>query len=142
MAILAAQRDVTSLLSRYKLAVEAQNLMSVKAIWPGLGGGQERQVAREFKEARSITIDIASAFTQSTDSTAVIKGVKRVVTLNRPGSGGTGSTARPGTAVKEEWLTIELKLRNGEWVIANVSTPTMPTQETQNTGGPHERPRN
>jgi hypothetical protein len=140
IAIRGAQADVMFLLLRYKVAVEGRDLMSVKAMWPGLAGGREQQVARELKEARSITIDIASAVTQSTDSTAVIKGVKRVVTSNRSGSGGTGPTARPGTTAKEEWLTIDLELRNGEWIIADVSTSIIPLQQAQQSGGAREKP--
>ena len=67
-------------LQRYDSALEQRDVAALKAIWPGLSGGQQSAIETEFSNARSISVDLVGPRIQVTGQTATVV-VRRVYQL-------------------------------------------------------------
>jgi serine/threonine-protein kinase len=68
---------IADLLDRYVAALEGRNLDAIKKIWPTLSSAQESAFRRDFQNARSVEIDIASPQISVNGNTATAQFVRR-----------------------------------------------------------------
>ena len=67
-----AQDAIAMVLQRYDAALEQRDVAALKAIWPGLSGGQQSAIESEFSNARSISVDLVGPRIQVTGQTATV----------------------------------------------------------------------
>jgi serine/threonine-protein kinase len=107
----AMRQETAALLGRYESALESRSIGALKAIWPGLGGRQEAAIQAEFRNARSIQVDLEGTQIQiggAGAATAVARREYLVVTTD-------GQQLRTTTRT-----TFTFKRNGGSWIIENV----------------------
>jgi ketosteroid isomerase-like protein len=72
-----AEAAVTAVLERYTSALEQRDLAALKAVWPSLGGAQQKAIESDFNNARSISVQFVNPKIDVSGSTATITGVRR-----------------------------------------------------------------
>ena len=97
-------------LQRYESALEQRDVAALKAIWPGLAGGQQSAIESEFANARSISVDLVGPRIQVTGQTATVV-VRRVYQLR----------TRDNQQLRSETLTtLSLRQSGTAWHIESV----------------------
>jgi ketosteroid isomerase-like protein len=105
-----AEAAVTAVLERYTSALEQRDLVALKAVWPSLGGAQQRAIEADFNNARSITVQFVNPKIDVSGSTATITGVRRY-----------GMQTRDGQHLRNEAnTTLVLRQAGNGWHIESV----------------------
>jgi eukaryotic-like serine/threonine-protein kinase len=105
-----AEAAVTAVLERYTNALEQRDLVALKAVWPSLGGAQQRAIESDFNNARSISVQFVNPKIDVSGSTATITGVRRY-----------GMQTRDGQRLRNEAnTTLVLRQAGNGWHIESV----------------------
>jgi len=96
-------------LGRYKAAVEARSLESLKRIWPGLSGGAEEAIRSEFRRATSISVGILDPRISATNDTATITFVRHYEVV-----------VEGQRLQSQSDATMELRRNGASWVIERI----------------------
>jgi eukaryotic-like serine/threonine-protein kinase len=108
---LAAARDaaISEVLGRYRSALEARSLETLKRIWPGLAGQQEEALRSQFHQASSISVATLDPRISATNDTATVTFVRRyhVVLDGKPYD-------------SESDATMQLRRTGSGWIIENI----------------------
>jgi hypothetical protein len=68
----AARQAIVALLGRYRASLEAKSLATLKDLWPGLGGAQENAIREEFRNARTLRVDLQNPQIQLSGESATV----------------------------------------------------------------------
>lgn len=101
---------IQGILTRYRGALEARDIGTLKRIWPALGGRQEEAVSNEFQHARAIAVSLDGVDIKSSGSAAT-------VTCRRNYSVTTGDGQTLKTTTK---MIMTLARRDGGWSIETI----------------------
>ena len=103
---------IRRLLQRFTEAYEQRDASEVKALWPTLSSDKFKSISASFKQARSISFDLQPVSYLPVEQDEVKLTCKRSMQ----------TVLKDGKRVKpvEDELTIELRKREGSWVIENV----------------------
>lgn len=105
-----AEPAVRDVLARYVAALEARSLPSLKRIWPGLSGPQERAIRDEFENARSIAVELRQPVIDTTGGGAVVTCLRKYELETLDGHHLVSNTTS----------TLVLHKNGGTWVIDSV----------------------
>jgi ketosteroid isomerase-like protein len=101
---------VAATLRRYAAALEQRDLQALLAIWPGVSRAQRDAIEREFVNARSISVELASPRIEIAGATASVT-VLRHYRIE----------SRDGQQLRSDTLTtITLKQGGSGWIIESM----------------------
>jgi serine/threonine-protein kinase len=111
----AAEQAIRTVLERYETALESRSLPALKRVWPSLGGAQERAIAEEFVNARSIDVQLADARIDLAGDDAAVRCRRRYRIDTTDGHRLQSETA----------TTIALRKSGNTWIIDSVRHDTI-----------------
>ena len=106
---------ITELLDRYKRALEARNLESLKRLWPSIGSTAESAIRHDFQNAKSIRVEIVNPQITVAGTSATVQFMRRYDVHTVDGQ-------RLGTETR---TTMNLHRTGATWIIDQIRFDTV-----------------
>ncbi len=106
----APEEAIRAVVQRYVAALEARDMGALRAIWPGMSGGEQSAIQQNFEEARSISVRLDNPRIEVSGNTARVTGLRHYTLQTRSGQ----------RLDSEAVTTLMLRRAGGMWVIESI----------------------